>query len=255
MEKKYIQLIHKDLDGLLTSAEKQELDNALKTDPKLRKLYVDLHHMSDQLNQISQLEPPPTLKQKILESIDFNRYRAKEIRPGLLTRLAQSYAEPRFRLAYGLAAGLILGFLSSLLLLPGLITQPPLQIKDLYGTIGIHESDLNVLKEFSVAKNSFEGTFKVKSYLNIVGCDISFNTFTTTEIQLEYDQDLLVFRGMTTLESEKTDLNTTPNRITLSISHPGNFLIIFEKLTTSVFPLTVKINQEGENIFMQTMTE
>jgi len=254
MEKKYIQLIHKDLDGLLTPSERQELDTALQADPELQKFSEKLLRMSEQLKQVPLLEPPPSLKQKIVESIDFNRYRAKKTKPALFSRFAQWYAEPRFRLVYGLAAGIIIGILTSLLLFPGLITQPPLQITDLYGTIGIHESDLNVIREYSVDRNSFQGAFKVKTYWNIVGCEISFQTNADTEIQLEYNQALLEFRGITTLESIKTDLKTTPNLITLSASQSGNFLILFEKLSPSIFPITLKINQKDKNIFTQTMT-
>jgi hypothetical protein len=255
MEKKYIQLIHNDLDGLLTPSERHELDIALKSDPELRKLYEDLHQMSVQLNQIPRVEPPPTLKKKILESINFNRYQEREAEQDWFVRISQWLAEPRFRLAYGLAAGIILGILSSLFILPGLITQSHLQIKDLYGTIGIHENDLNVIKELSVTENSFQGAFKVKSYWNIVGFEISFKTDAETEIQLEYDRNLLVFRGITTLESEITDLESIANRITLTAPQQGNFLILFEKLSTPIFPITLKVNQEGENILTQVIME
>ena len=255
MENKYQQLIHKELDGLLTPSEKEELDAALQTDPELQKLYKELRQMSEQLNQVTQIEPPPSLKKQILESIDFKKYHPKNKNQEWLIRISQWFAEPRFRLAYGLAAGIILGILSSLFILPGLITQSHLQIKDLYGTIGIHENDLNVIKEISVTENSFQGAFKVKSYWNIVGFEISFKTGVDTEIQLEYDRNLLVFRGITTLESETTDLESIANRITLTASQQGNFLVLFEKLSTSIFPITLKVNQEGENILTRVITE
>ena len=114
---------------------------------------------------------------------------------------------------------------------------------------------LNLLKELSITRDTFQGSLKVKSYWNIVGFEISFDTPKETEIQLEYDRNLLIFRGITTLESERTDLQSSATHITLTSSQKGNFLILFEKLSTPIFPITLKITQEGENIFTQTVME
>jgi hypothetical protein len=255
VKNRLIQLIHKDLDGLLTPPERQELNTALQADANLRKLSEELHHMSDQLSQVTQIEPHQDLKKKILESIDFIKYQPQEVKLHWLDRISQWLAEPRLRLAYGLVAGIILGTLISTLFLPGLINQPRVHIKDLYGNIGIHEKDFNVVKELSLNQNTIRGSLKVKSYWNIAGFELNYRTTRETEIRLAYQEDRLVFRGITTIESNNTVFENTENRIIIKSAENIHVLIIFEKLSTSIFPVNFKIMQEGKNILNQTLTK
>ena len=255
MKNKYLNLIHRELDGELVPSERTELNRALKKDPELKKYRDELIKMNHTLNQIPPLQPSQGLKERIIDSINFNRYKYREHEKNWVTTILGNVFGPRYRLAYGLVAGIFIGMIVSFLFMPDLLTPPQTSLNDLYGTIGIHESELHVLQELSITQNTYQGSIKVKSYWNIVGFEITFKTAHETEIQLEYNKDLIVFRGITTLESERSAFESSDNLITLTSAQEGNFLILFEKLSKHIFPLTLKINQNGKNIFTQTFTE
>lgn len=89
-------LIHAELDGDLSSAERAELARLLLADPQVRALRDELQGLCSRLGAVGQVEPPPELKDSILERLpsvpvaapyrtaSFGRWRLAAMIAGLL---------------------------------------------------------------------------------------------------------------------------------------------------------------------------
>ena len=64
IEDKYLELIHKKIDGEITEKEKEELFQFLKANPEAEKLYNDLLDISKDLGDIGEIDPSSESKKK-----------------------------------------------------------------------------------------------------------------------------------------------------------------------------------------------
>jgi hypothetical protein len=78
IDKKKIELIHKAIDGEISSAETIKLQTYLETNEEAKELYQNLIQTSSLIEDIPHVEPPAYLKQRIMNSIDPNLYSAKQ---------------------------------------------------------------------------------------------------------------------------------------------------------------------------------
>jgi len=62
-------LIHAELDGDLSSQQRAELARLLLADPQMRALREDLRSLCSRLDAVDQVEPPPQLKDSILNRL------------------------------------------------------------------------------------------------------------------------------------------------------------------------------------------
>ena len=90
-------LIHAELDGDLTSQQRVDLARLLLADPRVRALRDELRGLCSRLDAVGQVEPPPQLKDSILNRLpsvpvatayhraSFGRWRLAAMVAGLLT--------------------------------------------------------------------------------------------------------------------------------------------------------------------------
>jgi hypothetical protein len=98
-DERIMALIHAELDGDLSSQQRADLARLLLADPQVRALRDELQGLSSRLDAIGQVEPPPQLKDSIL-----NRLRSVPVAP---TYRKASFG--RWRLAAMVAGLLIAG--------------------------------------------------------------------------------------------------------------------------------------------------
>ena len=77
-EEKFIDLINKEIDGIISAQEKKGLMEYLEKNPEAKQKYQDLVDSTKYLDKLDEVEPPEELKSRIMNSIDFNRYTAKK---------------------------------------------------------------------------------------------------------------------------------------------------------------------------------
>jgi hypothetical protein len=90
-------LIHAELDGDLSSQQRAELARLLLADPQMRALRDELRSLCSRLDAVGQVEPPPQLKDSILDRLpsvpvvtshrkaSYGRWRLAAMVAGLLT--------------------------------------------------------------------------------------------------------------------------------------------------------------------------
>ena len=107
VDKKYIELINKEIDQVTTPDEKAELQKYLQANKSAMDYYNDLQLTNDYLDRLPDHEPSENLKKQIINSINFNKYS-----PNQKKHYAWDFLfSPKLRIAYTFALGLIIGII------------------------------------------------------------------------------------------------------------------------------------------------
>ncbi len=251
MKTKYLELIHKEIDGIITPAEKKKLENAARKDPDLTRLQKELRNTAEILKQVPVMEPSPNLKKKIIHAIDFSRYSPRSEGDDWLSKITNWITTPRLRLAYAVGAGMVMGIVISLLLIGNPFSNQPIPISELYGTIGINENNFQTLKELTIDLEGIQGAIVLNSFQDMVWFEVNIETNQSSEIQFTYDEQLISFIGLRPIAWGKTVMETNQNMVKLLCDRQCHGLVLFHKSSENFYPLTLSLVQSERVIFTQ----
>ena len=110
------ELLNKELDGILTAAERQTLDDLLAGDENVRTLRRDLQGMAHLCAESQPIDPPATLRPAVRRAIEaIQKAPARPAHPasgdrGVLELFSRLFApRPQVRVAYAFLGGIIFG--------------------------------------------------------------------------------------------------------------------------------------------------
>jgi hypothetical protein len=179
---KYIELIHKEIDGVISKREKARLDRILADNPEARKEYDQLTRTSEFLDQVGEIEPSENLKKRIMNSIDAKRYsparsesRVTRVRTALSGALSALLPKRRSKLvpAYVFALGMIAGVLLNTFLFQGLTGRGGRFSPGIYGTMGVSNNDrFEPLETVIVDSHGVQGTVTLARAEQLTGLEI-----------------------------------------------------------------------------------
>jgi hypothetical protein len=141
IDKKYLDLIHKDIDKKISDDEKVLLDDYLKSNTEAFTLHRELSETEELLDKLPNADPSVSLKQRILNSIDFNRYAHREKR-SIAGFIAAAFNGPRRKLTSSFAFGMVVGIILIATIFYASYFNNPSELNNVYGTIGLSESEV-----------------------------------------------------------------------------------------------------------------
>jgi len=109
IEKRYIELINGEIDGVNTPEESSELRRYLEAHPEAQRYYDELSDIGRTFAEMKDLDPPKELRESILGSVARRRPRPQResYLAGILDRLMPQ-ARPRY--AFAFVTGVLVGF-------------------------------------------------------------------------------------------------------------------------------------------------
>lgn len=258
IEKTYVDLINKEIDGVNSQEDSDKLKSYLAENPEAQDLYNDLLSVSSMLDKIDQIEPSPTLRRDILESLPQKKYATKEKKDPLegtgnvlKSLLPFQTVKFNFRYAYAFSAGLILGITILFLFVDKIYQKTDLDISDLYGTMmhpGTSES-LETADHAEINLDQVQGEIHLKYSEEIVLAELDLNTEREIEIVFEFDEHDISFNSFARLNNNENNLNIGKNRLRLSNIGDNKYIIIFHDKTESITPMNVKIFSSGDLLY------
>ncbi len=255
IDKKYIELINKEIDGVITKVEQERLHSYLSTNPEAQNFYDELHQTSELLSKIPKLEPSPHIKTYVMNSIDLKRYvkakkpfRFKSFVPNLLTK-------PIPKLAYAFALGILVGILVYSVLLENVISKRGLEVTDFYGTIGVDEkSGFKTIRNMPIALPEINGTIVIKRLENIVVIETDLSSLKATDIRIEYDESHLQFSHFTSGSRSKIAFDFGGNDVRASALGDIRYRLFFKEVVADGKPIVVKISVAKEVRFTHSIS-
>jgi hypothetical protein len=248
-EGEYIELIDKEIDGTISPRERDMLREYIENTPGARDIYEEMHHTSDLLSRVSDVDPPGYLKRHIMNSLDFARYQTKRSRPvlRLLTRVRQAGLKPR--LAYAFALGTVVGLVvySLFLTTPGGRYGPG--VREMYGTIGIiEESRFAPVEAVPVDMPEVVGCINLLRFEDLLRFEVSLSGEGAVEVQIGYEPAQAGFRGLRPVADGEALLKTGGGRVSVSGSGDMEFLMTFVCRTALEVPFDLKVVASGEQV-------
>jgi len=198
---KYIELIHREIDGLNSPRESTQLKDHLAANPEAQQFYGEMMATSSLLQAVKAVEPPAHLPYVIMNRLPANRCGASspigwwaELREWLEVKF-------NFNYVYAFAGGLAVGV--ALFVLVSQTTMPPLDSDKLSGTMiqRDRQSEFKTFKSLEINRDGVTGKIEVQRSAEAVRAELALASTQPLELTISFDEQQLGFTSLTMLEN------------------------------------------------------
>ncbi len=227
-EERIIELINKEIDGLNTAAEHQELMQSVSANEHAARLYRDLLGTAKVLQGIEHVSPPSYLKSQIMNSIPAAPAHSHR-RIGPLSSWMEAFrGRSMTRYAVVFASGLCVGILFLVLANPWKQSAEP-DASTVSGSMTFF-SDLHRLPVLESARfegDGVEGILRTYKSGGNVFVEIEVQSSDNLNIELNSDPAELRFDGIRRFAGSVGDVNVTQGKIILSGARSEQAVVAF----------------------------
>lgn len=214
IEERYVELMNRQLDGLITEAESRKLREYLSKNDKAQRAYEDLVNMARALGKVEEVQPPVYLKSHILNSIR-QTPTPERTRSGFVANLVEFLSRRSFtRYALVFTSGLCVGILFFILANPLREDAGP-DASKLSGS-AILFPDISTLAPIDSARVESEGIdamFKTYRVTGRVIVDLSVSSPEAVTVELNSDPLELKFGGIGKITGSEGEVSVTQGKI------------------------------------------
>ena len=247
----YVDLMHYEMDGVITSEDRERLRQYLVEHPEAQAFYNDLTGVSNMLAEVQTVDPPPNLKKHILNRLPKNKY-SRTAKPKVSSGwLGFLQRRPRLGLSLSFAVGLAGGFIV-FSLLAGL---PDMNDSDLLGTMQRHDSSENLqrLSKLEIAEDEFSMNLELKRTEDFVLAVMQVTADKELEFVIEFDPNDLRFSGFQRGEQTQNNLRMDDGRVSLRHVGHNSYIFAFTDTDSSISNISLKV-YDGELIYENTLS-
>ena len=251
---KTVELIHREIDGVITPGERQLLDRQLKQDSRLQLLYDQLTKTSDLIENINPIEPSPSLKQNVMAAIDFNKRGHKTGNKNLFNIPAHWFSFPRKRIAYAFSLGMIVSAVIATVLLFNYDQNRNMDSSKLSATIGLTGlNDFSIIETKELKLPEAEGVIFLKRSDQFISLELNLFTGNDVEIVLNSVNELLPLHHFEPLDNKNIVFERHLNSATI-LAGEGNMkaILYYTHPTVKSVSLTLNMIRSGELLFTHT---
>jgi hypothetical protein len=155
-DNKFLELVNKEIDGLITPQEKIKLDQFILNNPDAGKLYQELIETEKTLDLLLSNDPSENLRKNILNSIDLSRY-SKPLKKDFRKMITSFVPAPKMLITFSLGVVVCLIVLSAIFRTPDIFS--PFDSDDVSGTIGLSNS--RIIESVPVSASGIEGNIEL----------------------------------------------------------------------------------------------
>jgi hypothetical protein len=249
-EKKYIELINKEVDGLISDMEKHQLHEYLEKDLQAKNLFQETIKTSELLKQVTEVEPSPNLKKHILNSIELKSYAPKYTKKSVRSSISEWFTNLNPRMVYSFAAGVIIGLIIYSVFLTTVIQEHPLDKTNFYGTIGIHENtNIRKLDQVAVEFPGLTGTINFYKFENNIWFEAKISNSDQFEMAFDFDQTKILFDSFKPLNQSNALIQNKANTLNIIINGDCHYLILFKQNSAEKAQIDLKLIKASEVLY------
>ena len=249
-KKKYIDLVNKEVDGIINEKERNQLHQYLEENPGAKNLYLEIIRTINIRNRINDVNPSPNLKKRILNGIDTNRYASEVKRKWGRFNISNWITGLNPKFAYAFAAGMIIGLVMYFVFLTEKVQDYPMNNINFYGTIGIPDNEnVSPLDQISLDIKDVSGTVGMYKFNNITWFDINMTHSEQCKIELNFDQKYISFNGYKPIDYTTVYVENEKDKVTIHMNKSGQFLLLFSQKSTEKTQIDLHITSKTEAPF------
>lgn len=231
------ELIHAEIDGLISESDRSELRQALKEYPEARELHSDMIRIAGAIDRVDQAEPPEGLRQSILDTIA-SRANLAWVRPKRPHRTAAL-----LKYSAALAAGLVLGLVvAPLLNLPAGSLNP----SEMGGSMIPEASPRGAHAELTAI--GVQGTVRLDRADGQAVVNLELETQGLVEIILGYDAASTSLAGLTRDGGEFESIEASVGRVALEGSGTLSVSVAFDRWEPGAVEVFVTVIYSGKTV-------
>ena len=246
IDERYIELINKELDGVNTESESNELEQFLSENAEALQYYDELLRAASALKRIEHVEPPSFLKTHILNSVEAL---PAPVRTGFtwVNKVLDVFRQrPKARYAVVFASGLCVGIMILIIADQWRHDEIPDPAK-ISGSMGLPAEIARLHKIDSVILDGagFRGVFKtLRGDGNItVECAVAAND--NLRVELSADPKELKFVAVNRLGGTDNDVMATGGRVIFTGTKSEHGLITYTEVASPRQPIEVRVYKGG----------
>lgn len=246
---KYIELMNKEIDGVNDPEERPDLNSYLAANPEAMAFFRELSGVTAALDRISEIEPPPSLKNQILSSLPANKPDTMSAR-GIVWSMQEIFTR-RKGISYALA--FIVGVLAGVVLLSAFRSnaQRWSDLSDLYGTLSLNESGatLESVSHLDIAVGDLSGTADLKSSRRYTIAEIHISSSRDIEIVLEYKDGDIKINSVGATGGLIHNIAISKNSVQVANRGENTYVFAFDEILHSDQPLNLKLLASGQLLY------
>lgn len=249
-KKKYIELINKEVDGLISEIEKHQLHGYLEKDLQAKNLYQETIKTSKLLKQVTEVAPSPNLKKRILNSIELKSYAPEYTKKSVRSSISEWFTNLNPRSVYAFTAGVIIGLIIYSVFLTNMVQEQSMNNSNFYGTIGIPENaNIRKLDQVPVEFPGLTGTINFYKFENILWFEPNISNSDQFEMTFDFDQTKILFDSFKPLNQSNVLIQNKANTLNIIINGNCHFLVLFTKKSTEKAQIDLKLIKAAEVLY------
>jgi len=253
-QQKLVELINKEIDGTNSRAESAKLKSHLSRHPGARQAYEELQKTALILQRLGEVDPPPHLRQHILNSLEKTQKgvtREWDVLGKVLEAL-RGRLVPRYALVF--ASGLFVGILLFVIF----ALPRDLGVGDTSGLTGTMAlvPELSVFQPAdSVAFRLPEASGMIKTYYGgeLVIAEVRIESVTPVKTEIGFHPEAMTFSGFKRLQGVEGSLDIGQNAVALTQSGSGRGFVTFLSRGGSQGPLEIRVSSGGRTLYQSVL--
>ncbi|MEX1140151.1 MAG: hypothetical protein WEB33_07240 [Bacteroidota bacterium] len=238
LDKRMFELLNQEVDGTNSAKERQEVKALLSKNAEARRTFEALKELAAFLKATPQVEPPSTLKRRILASLPHAKPSSQKLFP--LFSLARMLTEgTNLRYAYTFAGGAVAG-----ILLFAFLTGSPSDTSSLVGAIGSSTPSKAILSA-EIDLPEIQGTFSAVEERNEVIATTSINASEEIDLIVRFDPAALQFERFQISDPSSGSVTLHPGHLELKGSGTMVFTLVFFRKSADAVALNAEILIDG----------
>ena len=250
IEQDIVELIHADIDGEISDAERERLRTHLASNPEAQRLHDEVAELCHALDDIEERAPPAHLKHLILDSIKTPEQQTVEEPPFWKSFLVA----PPLHYAGTFAAGSLVTFL---IISSNQISETAFDgVTDLVGTMtaDIDAGNTPADSTINLSDQMLAGVIKAHRAGPIMVIDFDLTSIEPVQIIATFTDPDVWFNGFAQLESDGTSVSAETGRVTLSMSGKRRYAMYLHNASGSSATVSLQFVAAGRTIHEDNLT-
>jgi hypothetical protein len=246
IDKRYVELINKELDGFNTESESKELEQFLSENDEALKYYDELLRAASALKRVEQVEPPSFLKTHILNSVKSLPVPVRSGFGWMNSVLELFRRRPSVRYGLVFASGLCVGILLLVIANPWRHDGMPPASKVSGAMVSRPDiSQLQVIDSVALDGSGFQSLFKTLRGDGTMTVECVVAAGENLQLELNADPDELKFVGINRLGGTDNDVTATAGKVVFTGTKSEHDLITFTNVASPRLPIEVRLYKGG----------
>jgi hypothetical protein len=246
IEPKYIDLINAEIDGEISAADRDRLEEYLAGNADARAMRDDLSNLCAELDSVELVEPPAHLKHAVIDTIARQGTSRPASRGGRWQiTLGTLFGASMARYAMAFAAGAVLSY--SFVNSDQISRQAFDDVTGLVGTISEPDFRAKMSNEHSIdlALTQIAGSVNMNRAGSILMLDFDLASQDPIEIVADYDDRDIWFNGFAQLESEGTSIAAETGQVTVRMDGQGRYAVYLYNASQSAATISLRFYSGG----------